>query len=261
MATLTRDGIALHYEVASGSAQSYLFVHGWTCNRRHFAPQAKHFIAKGHTVVSVDLRGHGASTVPEGTSITIADFTADLAAVIDAAGLDKPIAVGHSMGGLTVLNLAAEHGDRLGGIVMVDPAPMELSEELAQLLDDVVGAMKAGDQTQQGAFISERLFLPTDDADEKQRVRAEMLATPVHVAIAAMASIRAFDGAGVASRCRVPAMHIAAAVPLTPHARMEGMLEGVVSAQTVGAGHFNQLLVPVQVNDMVEQFARLHVWP
>ena len=37
-------------------------------------------------------------------------------------------------------------------------------------------------------------------------------------------------------------------------------LKGVVNAQTVGAGHFNQLLVPVQVNDMIDRFAETYVF-
>jgi pimeloyl-ACP methyl ester carboxylesterase len=40
-------------------------VHGWTCDRSFFAPQAEHF-ARRHRVVSVDLRGHGESDKPHG---------------------------------------------------------------------------------------------------------------------------------------------------------------------------------------------------
>ena len=47
---------------------------------------------------------------------------------------------------------------------------------------------------------------------------------------------------------------------MNPISQMEGLIEGIKSGQTVGTGHFPQLLVPVQVNDMIEQFARLFVW-
>lgn len=258
--TLTRDGIELHYDLTPGSDQSYVFVHGWCCNHEYFAPQAKYFEAKGHAVLTLDLRGHGASEAPEGTSITIADFAADVAAIIAASGLDKPILVGHSMGGLVVLNLAVDYPGRVGGIVMVDPAPLVWTKESAQSINAVVAAMKEGDQGPRRDFISERLFLPTDDAAVKETVLADMLGTPVHVAIAAMESVRAFDGPGIASRCKVPTLHIGAAAPLNPLAQLEGLIEGAVSGQTVGAGHLHQLLVPAQVNDMIEQFARVHVW-
>jgi pimeloyl-ACP methyl ester carboxylesterase len=260
MATLTRDGIELHYDVTSGSGQSYAFVHGWTCNREYFRPQAKYFAAKGHTVLTLDLRGHGASTVPEGTPITIADFAADVGAIIAATGLNHPIVVGHSMGGLIVLKLAVDYPGHVGGIVMVDPAPLIWTDEFAQGVDAVVAAMKVGDQGPRRDFISEALFLPTDDVAVKEKTLADMLGTPVHVAVAAMESVRAFDGPGMASRCKVPTLHIGAAIPLNPLAQLEGLIEGAVSGQTVGAGHLHQLLVPVQVNDMIERFARIYVW-
>ncbi len=210
--------------------------------------------------MTLDLRGHGASTVPEGTSITIADFAADVGAIIAVTGLNQPIVVGHSMGGMIVLNLAVDYPDYVGGIVMLDPAPLVRTEEFARVLDAVVVAMKEGDQGPRRDFIGERLFLPTDDGAVKEKVLADMLGTPVHVAAAAMESVWALDGPGMASRCKVPTLHIGAAAPINPLAQLEGLIEGAVSGQTVGAGHFHQLLVPVQVNDMIEQFARVHVW-
>jgi pimeloyl-ACP methyl ester carboxylesterase len=255
--TLTRDGIELHYDLTRGSDQSYVFVHGWCCNREYFAPQASYFAAKGHTVLNLDLRGHGASKVPEGTSITIADFASDVAAIIAATGLNQPIAVGHSMGGLIVLSLAADYPSYVGGIVMVDPGPLVCSDEFAHGADAVVEAMKRGDQGPQRDCISD-FFLPTDDMAVKEKTIADMLSTPLHVAVPAWES--AFDGRAMAARCKVPTLHIGAAVPLNPMAQMEELIEGVVSGQTVGAGHLLQLLVPTQVNDMIEQFARVYVW-
>lgn len=258
--TLTRDGIELHYDLTNGSSQSYVFVHGWCCNREYFAPQAKYFATRGHTVLTLDLRGHGVSTVPEGTSITIADFAADVAAIIAASGLDKPILVGHSMGGTIVLNLAVDYPEHVGGIVMVDPAPFVWTDDTKQMIDQIVESMRKGDQGPRREFVENVLFLPSDDGAVKEKVLADMLGTPVHVAIAAMESVRVFDGPGMASRCKVPTLHIGAAVPLNPLAQVEELLDGVVSGQTVGAGHLHQLLVPTQVNDMIERFASIYVW-
>lgn len=256
---LTRDGIELHYDLTPGSNQSYVFVHGCCCNREYFAPQARYFAEKGHTVVSLDLRGHGASTAPEGTSITIADFAADVAAIIAAGGLNKPVRVGHSMGGLVVLNVAAEFPAHVGGIVMVDPGPLVWTEPFAQGVDTVIEAMKEGNEGPRRDFIS-NLFLPTDDLAIKEDTLAVMLGTPLHVAVSALESVRAFDGRQMAAKSGVPALHIGAATPINPLAQVDELFAGVVSGQTVGAGHFHQLLVPTQVNDMIESFARTYVW-
>ncbi|NIP93298.1 MAG: alpha/beta hydrolase, partial [Akkermansiaceae bacterium] len=76
----------------------------------YFAPQAEYVVKEGHRAVSVDLRGHGDSDKPEG-AYPIEQFADDTAFVIEQLGLDRPIAVGHSMGGVTVLSLAARHPD------------------------------------------------------------------------------------------------------------------------------------------------------
>ena len=45
---------------AGAAAPAFVLIHGWTCDRSFFAPQAE-FFSKRHRVVSVDLRGHGES--------------------------------------------------------------------------------------------------------------------------------------------------------------------------------------------------------
>ena len=104
MPTIVRDGITLAYEERGNGSPAFVFVHGWTCNRSFFAPQAEHF-APRHRVVSVDLRGHGDSDKPQG-AYPISAYADDLAFLIDKLSLGRVIAVGHSMGGITVLQLA-----------------------------------------------------------------------------------------------------------------------------------------------------------
>ena len=72
-----RDGTALAYAEAGVGAPTLVFVHGWTCNRTHFAPQVAQF-APRHRVIAVDLRGHGASDAPE-QRYTISGFADDVA--------------------------------------------------------------------------------------------------------------------------------------------------------------------------------------
>ena len=60
-----------------------MFVHGWTCNHTHFAPQIEHF-ATDHRVVAVDLRGHGESDAPE-QRYTVSALADDVAWLCDEA--------------------------------------------------------------------------------------------------------------------------------------------------------------------------------
>ncbi len=117
-------------------------------------------------------------------------------------------------------------------------------------------ALEAGNPEPQRSFVADMLFLPTDDPALRERVVREMAASPVHVSVAAMRGALAFDGKGAAAACKAPALHIAAEPPLNRQADMAAALKGVINAQTSGAGHFNQLLVPTQVNDMIDYFSQ-----
>ncbi len=257
MPTITRDGVNLAYDERGTDSPAFVFVHGWTCNRSFFAPQAEAF-AKKHRVVSVDLRGHGSSDKPQG-AYPISAYADDIAYLIDALNLGKVIAVGHSMGGITVLQLAVAHPERVAGIVTVDPAPLTFPPELRAAIEGMVAAIEAGNRAPQRQFIEQHLFLPTSDKALVKHVADVMTSGPAHVAAAAMKGILGFDGVAAASRCKVPALHIGPSQPLNPPHLMSQWLPTVVNGLTVGAGHFNQLEVPDQVNSMIEGFLRHYV--
>src|SRR5262249_41473112 len=143
MPTIVRDGIKLVFEDRGAGEPAFVFVHGWTCDRSFFAPQADHFAAR-HRVVSLDLRGHGESDKPQGP-YPIATYADDIAHVIDPLGLGRVVAVAHSMGGITVLQLGAAHPDKVAAIVMVDPAPLVFPPEFAAGIGALVSAIEAGD--------------------------------------------------------------------------------------------------------------------
>jgi pimeloyl-ACP methyl ester carboxylesterase len=258
MATIARNGIRLAYDDRGAGEPVMVFVHGWTCDRSFFAPQAKHF-ARRHRVVSVDLRGHGESDKPN-EPYPIGAYADDIAHLIDQLGLGKVVAVGHSSGALTVLQLAASHPHRVAAIVMVEPGPFVASPDLRTGVEAIVDAIEAGNQEPRRGFISNNLFLPTSDPMIIERVLRVMMQAPSHVAANGLRGILAFDGPAVAANCKVPALHLVTASPFNPPHLMSQWLPNVVHGQTVGAGHFNQLEAPDQVNLMIENFMRHYVF-
>jgi pimeloyl-ACP methyl ester carboxylesterase len=254
MPTITHNGVKLAYDSRGKGRPAFVFIHGWTCDRSFFAPQAKHF-ARRHRVVSLDLRGHGQSDKPQGP-YPISAYVDDIAFLISTLRLGKVVAVGHSMGGITALQLGADHPDKVAGIVMVDPAPLVWPPELNTGVGAIVTAIEAGDQKPRRQFIADALFMKTSDKALVKRVLKVMMASPSHVAANAMKGILAFDGPAAAARCKVPALHLAATPPLNPPHLMTQWLPNVVNGWTVGAGHFNMMEVPDQVNSMIGAFVR-----
>lgn len=251
-----RDGAKLAYLDEGSDEPPFVFIHGWTCNRSYFAPQHDHF-KTGHRVVSVDLRGHGESDQGQ-AGYAIGDFADEVTWLIGELGLDRPIVVGHSMGGLVALQMAAEHPESVRAIVMVDPAPLALPPAFRAKLQSLIDAIDAGDQQPRRGFIA-AMFLPFSPPDIRTRITEEMCSVPAHVAAGAMRGVLDFDGVAAAKKVDVPALHIAGTPPRNPPHLMTEWLPNVVHGWPVGAGHFNMLEAPIQVNEMIERFADHYV--
>jgi pimeloyl-ACP methyl ester carboxylesterase len=113
---IARDGVSLAYVQAGrddGKKPPILLVHGMQCNHTHMLAQLDYF-SRRHRVVAVDLRGHGESDAPRRLYSNF-EFNDDLIFLCRELGLARPVAMGHSFGGSTLLHLAAEHPEFLSG--------------------------------------------------------------------------------------------------------------------------------------------------
>jgi pimeloyl-ACP methyl ester carboxylesterase/quercetin dioxygenase-like cupin family protein len=73
----------------------------------------------GHTIVRLDYRGTPRSREAERTELTLARWAADLGAVTDGLGLERPAIVGHSLGASIALKHALERPDGVGALVLI----------------------------------------------------------------------------------------------------------------------------------------------
>jgi pimeloyl-ACP methyl ester carboxylesterase len=114
-------GVTLHIEMRAGDAAAapVVLVHGLASNLRLWDGVAERLHADGHTVVAVDQRGHGRSDAPD-AGYDLDTAVADLLALIEALGLERPLLAGQSWGGSVVLELAWRYPAKVRGIVCVD---------------------------------------------------------------------------------------------------------------------------------------------
>jgi pimeloyl-ACP methyl ester carboxylesterase len=134
------------------------FIHGALHDHSVWTLLARSFAAHGHSVLAVDLPGHGRSAGPPlGSVEAIADW---LIALLGAAGVGRVRVVGHSMGSLIGLEVAARAADRVDHLAMLATAyPMTVS---AKLLDtartapleaiDLVNAYSIGSMAAKPSF-------------------------------------------------------------------------------------------------------------
>jgi pimeloyl-ACP methyl ester carboxylesterase len=252
---LRRDGVTLFHEIASGVAPPVLLIHGWCCDHTYFAPQFEHFANRGQCVVAVDLRGHGQSDKPR-QDYTMQVFSDDLAWLFVTLGLDKPVVIGHSMGGIIAFDLACRYPEAIRAVVMLDAAvvlPVGAKAAIPQMIEEL---RDPNYREAQRRYVAGALFLPTDDQARKEHILDKMSCAPQHVMVSAMEGLHRYDPTAVAPHLKAPALYIAADEP-QPRADMTRFHEicpNLMFGQTVGSGHFCQLEVPEQINPMIERF-------
>jgi pimeloyl-ACP methyl ester carboxylesterase len=249
---LIRDGIALAYEEAGSGLPPMLLVHCWCCDHGYMTPQFEHFV-RGHRVISVDLRGHGESDKPR-QEYTPAGFADDLAWLCGQLHVEKPVVVGHSMGGNVAFELARRCPDLPAAIIAVDSAIIPAQWVIDAVRQHMGTLRTSGYQGGQKAWVS-GFFQPSDGDQLKAEILEGMSSLPPYVMISALDHhILSWDGAGAVAACKIPALLVAAATPLADLERMRQLCPQLVIGQTVGAGHFNNRVVPEQVNAMIERF-------
>lgn len=258
MCSLRRGGTGLFYEEAQGVEPPILLVHGIACDHTHFAPQFEHFARKGHHVVAVDLRGHGRSDKPH-QSYTMQLFTDDLAWMCAQLGLKKPVVIGHSMGGVVTLALALRYPDLPSAIVMVDAPvvrPADAHAAMQRFLEQLRSADHREFRDLMGGFVSNVLFIDTDEQERKERIVRQMSSAPQHVVVSAFEGMRDYDPTEAGKVMAVPALYIEAnePQPRSDVGRLREMFPQVLDSKTAGSGHFCQLEVPEQVNTMIDRF-------
>lgn len=166
----TDDGTRIEY-AELGEGPALVLVHGITENRHAWDPILP-ALGEHWRVVALDLRGHGDSDRnPPYDPVTLAS---DVRAVVDDLGLDAPLIVGHSLGGVVVTAYGGA-GAPSRGIVNIDqPIALGLFKEALEPLAPMLRGSREDFDTAIG-IIFEVLDGPLPAAE---RERLDALSSP-----------------------------------------------------------------------------------
>jgi pimeloyl-ACP methyl ester carboxylesterase len=134
--TLRVNDLALHYlEWGEADAPPIVCVHGYTGSADAFNALTRHLRDRFH-ILALDVRGHGESAWSEPGAYRYADQASDLVEFAKQLGLDKFVLIGTSMGGIIAMTYAAEHAERLSGLVINDigPDPEAGTQRITQMV-------------------------------------------------------------------------------------------------------------------------------
>jgi pimeloyl-ACP methyl ester carboxylesterase len=251
-----RDGVSIHYLEEGTGEPPFVFVHGWCCDHTFFQPQYDHF-KSAHRVVTLDLRGCGKSDRPK-DGYEMASLADDVAALCRQLSLPRPVIVGHSLGGMIAIEMAARYPSLAGAVVAVDPGPIDPLPQARRMFEALIEQLEGPDPDGARRAYVESLFMKTDDADRRRHILDVMCAVPSPIAAAVLRGVVAWNGIGAFLTARVPILILRSRTGgSNDPARLLALRPDIHIGVTVGTGHFHQLEAPEQVTPMIARFVQV----
>lgn len=258
MAELNVNGLKINYRDTGGDGPPIVLVHGFTGNVRNWALTVP-AIRDRFRCVSFDLPGHGLSDKPTDSAAYELTRMAEVVwRAVQALHLEKPVLMGHSMGGMISQLIALAHPDDLRALILVDTAAetIEIRNADRQALLDAV--------TSGGVAAAFELQL--------QRAEPRVRDNPQFVALwreqFMMTSAEAIIGGGEAMASResllerLKSLHLPTLIVcgendlpfLGPSRKMHEAIEGSRLEIIEGAGHSPTFETPERFNAVLTDF-------
>ena len=248
-----RDGLKLYYERDGNGEPELLFVPGWCCDHTFYSPQFDHF-KRAHAVTALSLRGCGRSDSPKG-DYQIPTLADDVAWFCAEVGIEKPVVIGHSLGGMIAIELGARHPLLPRALVADDPGPIHPTVEAARVYAGFAEQLAGptGEDVRR-AWVVEGVG-PTADGELRRKIVDTMCSVPLPLARAVIEGVTRWNGVAALAMCDLPLLVLLSAPGgSNDPSRLRPLKPDTHFGMTVGSGHFHQFEVPEQVNGMIERF-------
>ena len=258
----------INYELA-GKGPCLVLIHGFSDNLTMWYNQVPEF-SKSYQVLTIDVRGHGETEVPNG-KYEMATVTEDLRALLDDLKIEKACVLGYSMGGRIALSFALKYPERTTGIVFAnsgvmgpgaEPPPeqmMEMMERRKQMME----MMESGDIAAISDFMAERSLSPGFRGKDPDTFR-KYKEVKIKNSPAAYKTIMESMAAGMAdppdlSLLQCPALIIAGEQDGFMAMDTAYYMEKTIKDATLvvfSTGHASAIEVPDQFNRAVKEFLK-----
>ena len=227
-----------------------VFLHGIGGGARSFAPQIASFASAGYQPVALDLPGYGTREPVD--TMSFETIAADVESTLAQSGLDKPVLVGHSMGGMVVQTMLRRKPDDYVAAVLscTSPAfgnpagdfqkkfvadrlaPLEAGRRMADIAPEVADSLMGKEADPAGRAVFIEAYAAT--AESTYRAAVQCLVT--------------FDERANLPNIKVPVLCLAAEhdrnAPASVVEKMAGKIPGAYYFCLSGLGHMPNLEAP-----------------
>jgi 3-oxoadipate enol-lactonase len=252
-------GVKTFYD-AYGEGVPIVFLHPWTTNGYIWYFQVFPF-ARTNQVIVVDERGHGRSDKPR-SGYSIKEHARDLAAVFEAAKIDKAFLIGNSIGGMIAMQFNLDYPDRVlanvilsSGTALGENMPKEAAEAFKNNFEASFSALLEG-------AVSTRTKRERPEILEVMRSHFMVQSNfPKYVFDSATSDPNGVFNWNIKDRLseiRKPTLVLAGeedqATPVAANKFLADNIPGAKLNVIKDAGHFCQLEKPMEFNSTVRQF-------
>jgi pimeloyl-ACP methyl ester carboxylesterase len=209
------------------------------------------YLRKERRAVALKWRGDGRSGAPDDGDYSFPAMAADVEGAVDRLGIGRFVLVGHSTGGLIALQYAADHPERVAGLLFADPAgdarkvPSEQMEPLLAAL-----ASDAYLETMERYF---GFLLTGSDAAVRERVMADLRATPKETVVGSFRAHSEYDPLPALWRYGGPKLSIIIPVNDAPFG-LHNLGADLPHTTFTGTGHWLQMDKPEEFNRLLDDF-------
>jgi 3-oxoadipate enol-lactonase len=251
-------GVNLAVEV-QGEGPAVLLIHGYPLDHSMWDHQMN--ALEGYRRIAPDLRGMGQSDAPDlGYSMNI--YASDLAALLDALGIEDVVLCGHSMGGYIAFEFVRHWRARVKGLVLVDTRAEADTPDARRARDQASTLAREAGAVAIAESMLPKMLSPVTQARPNvvAQVQAMMAGTPVSGIIGALAAMRDREGseALLPTLAGVPTLVLVGdADTLTPPDSAQKMAQAIPGAQfgLIGdAGHLPPVEQPAATTERLRQF-------
>lgn len=148
---VTVGGVKTHFVKKGSAGRAVVLVHGFGSSTYTWR-KTLDALAPRYTVYAFDLKGFGLTAKPRDGRYHMQAYTDHLLGFLDAMKLDRPVLVGHSLGGAVATRFALTNPGRVSALVLISPLPVTMPRDGAALKR--VGGDRAGSAAETAASLN-----------------------------------------------------------------------------------------------------------
>lgn len=120
--------VKTHFVRKGDAGRPVVLIHGFGASTYTWR-KALDALSPHYRVFALDLKGFGLSAKPKDGQYHMDAYTTHLLGFLDAMKLERPVLVGHSLGGAVATRIALLHPGRVAALVLVSPVPVSLPRD------------------------------------------------------------------------------------------------------------------------------------